>query len=585
MNIQSNQNYLDTYNKSIKEIEEVYFIKGEQSYNKFKVSISSLVCKAYINLIAYKFLSSDEFVMYALFDMTAKQIKSVWFSSKHIIKILTNLKEETTLPLCPLIRQILDLGNFILLKNQNEPIYEQSIKENLFVGVKFETNTQAALGLFEKTYEFPLSITELEKAYKNQCTMVYNPLPDPDDFLATAGIGDLIISDALDQRPILATNGLADCIGVVGYEPNKKIGFIAHLLSDPETIQAVAHLFEMISSYIQNSNGSLSRIEVTLCGGLKGKSENLLTRIKEEIKRKNIVLKSDTHTLREHNDDLGSTAVLDTRTGEISFTSPPNFLFTCIWSHGKQVSDHFIKREWVRMDATNTKIRPVFIAYTPSISRGSFCQKLRNLINIEDINVDLTIVENWLNEILLKKSVVRKEDLIELIQFLNNLKDNRHFPSIFSAIWCLVASRQLDDLVISLKEIDPLDASDAKKKALIWSIETSNLKAFNWLYDEQGSQATNQALIVAINKENKEIIDKLINQQPDCINTYFESDDYPLLAAIRIQDWKLVEKLVKAVAVIYNGEEKLFASCQFFASYLDKQEKLKLESIISKYKK
>ena len=36
------------------------------------------------------------------------------------------------------------------------------------------------------------------------------------------------ITTAEDKKPVLATDGLLTCVGVVGYDPNRKVAFLSH---------------------------------------------------------------------------------------------------------------------------------------------------------------------------------------------------------------------------------------------------------------------------------------------------------------------------------------------------------------------
>ena len=70
-----------------------------------------------------------------------------------------------------------------------------------------------------------------------------------------------------DYRPILVTDSLATCIGVAGYDPMSKFGFVVHFTSEAEVEASGAMLLDRLRVYReQNSSAPLL---VHLRGGIQ----------------------------------------------------------------------------------------------------------------------------------------------------------------------------------------------------------------------------------------------------------------------------------------------------------------------------
>lgn len=158
---------------------------------------------------------------------------------------------------------------------------------------------------FEKWYY------ELERENYNY-KQIYNDSPDDVKEIIQTEFG---ITHAKDKKPVLATRGLADCLGITGYNQKHKIGFLIHndFGTSPISSSLVYHLGRLTEDK--------QKYEVHLIGGLnKG--------IKKQVKK--IIDSLTTYNFNENvkfeivEKDLygggqikSRSIALDTRNGEI----------------------------------------------------------------------------------------------------------------------------------------------------------------------------------------------------------------------------------------------------------------------------
>lgn len=97
-----------------------------------------------------------------------------------------------------------------------------------------------------------------------------------------ASMSEAVFSSADDYRPILATDGLATCIGVVCHDPINKAGFAVHFAGKDQVETSCALLMERMQAYRKGQvNGPLL---FHLRGGIDGMSEDTLAAVKEWIR-------------------------------------------------------------------------------------------------------------------------------------------------------------------------------------------------------------------------------------------------------------------------------------------------------------
>ncbi|MBR9681725.1 MAG: hypothetical protein GOV00_02915 [Candidatus Altiarchaeota archaeon] len=136
------------------------------------------------------------------------------------------------------------------------------------------------------------------------------------DKLVDVFMGKWAITNAEDEKPILATFGAGPCLAVAGYLPEKKAGFVAHY-SLPNTVLESNLLFEL-SKYQQGDETLYVEIHMT---GEDCNKETVDAFKKYMTWRKDIVME----IVEEHTSGGDSSIALDTRTGEtFSYSSLDN---------------------------------------------------------------------------------------------------------------------------------------------------------------------------------------------------------------------------------------------------------------------
>jgi len=115
------------------------------------------------------------------------------------------------------------------------------------------------------------------------------------DLIREASLSEAVFSHKGDYHPILVTDSLATCIGVAGYDPINKFGFVVHFTGEDELKASGAMLLDRIHAYReQNTSAPLL---IHLRGGIKGMSEPLLEKVKEWLiptDLKSIIASEDT---------------------------------------------------------------------------------------------------------------------------------------------------------------------------------------------------------------------------------------------------------------------------------------------------
>lgn len=129
-----------------------------------------------------------------------------------------------------------------------------------------------------------LSDLKVQEFIKTQFTSLFSTIEEivrsqAPDLIRKASLSEAVFSHKDDYHPILATDSLATCIGVAGYDSMNKFGFVIHFTSENEIKASGAMLLDRIRAYReQNTNAHLL---IHLRGGIKGMSEPLLTKVKE----------------------------------------------------------------------------------------------------------------------------------------------------------------------------------------------------------------------------------------------------------------------------------------------------------------
>lgn len=122
------------------------------------------------------------------------------------------------------------------------------------------------------------------------------------------------ITNAEDEKPVLAASGLYACTALVGYDKETKVGFLAHY--DLGTDVGVS--FDNLAGELGQGN-----YEVNIIGGENGFSEELVQSIRAEVNENdNMIIVQEDVLGHGHIYPNDRSIALDTRTGEI-FTYDP----------------------------------------------------------------------------------------------------------------------------------------------------------------------------------------------------------------------------------------------------------------------
>ncbi len=99
------------------------------------------------------------------------------------------------------------------------------------------------------------------------------------DLIREASLSEAVFCDKDDFHHILATDSLATCIGIAGYDPINKFGFVVHFTGKDEVEASGDMLLDRIRAYRKEN----SPLIIHLRGGIKGMSESTLESIREWI--------------------------------------------------------------------------------------------------------------------------------------------------------------------------------------------------------------------------------------------------------------------------------------------------------------
>ncbi|MEK6827095.1 MAG: hypothetical protein AABX99_01265 [Nanoarchaeota archaeon] len=130
-------------------------------------------------------------------------------------------------------------------------------------------------------------------------------------YVVDVGPGEFGITRADDIKPILATYGLATCVGFVGWNPKQKIGFLTHYDAMTKLSESFDYLIDCV---LKQSQGKSSEFDVRLVGGWDN-SDPIIEFLKSNLgKNKNIKMKLIKEDIGRSG--LVKSVALDTRTGK-----------------------------------------------------------------------------------------------------------------------------------------------------------------------------------------------------------------------------------------------------------------------------
>lgn len=133
--------------------------------------------------------------------------------------------------------------------------------------------------LNNETANSPQVIEFISQGFLQILTNIINEAESlPPNFIAECGVNEAVFTNAFDPKPVAATDSLATCVGIAGYESTSHSGFLIHIATEVELEASKEMLTEKIiqvSSHLQNP------IQVYLRGGIKGLSEPLVLAIEK----------------------------------------------------------------------------------------------------------------------------------------------------------------------------------------------------------------------------------------------------------------------------------------------------------------
>lgn len=208
---------------------------------------------------------------------------------------------------------------------------------------------------FIKT-QFSLLISSIVETVGNQ----------PPDLIREAGLSEAVFSHKGDYHPILTTESLATCIGVAGYDPMNKFGFVIHFTGEDELKASGTVLLDRIRAYReQNTHAPLL---VHLRGGIKGLSEPLLQKVKEWLLSTdlNTIIASE-HTLQTPISpgcglpEVPASIKLDVRTGTCETYDPKiNPYYKDKKKDISEINSNFINELFVQVATKKPEIHIVY---------------------------------------------------------------------------------------------------------------------------------------------------------------------------------------------------------------------------------
>lgn len=210
----------------------------------------------------------------------------------------------------------MDLANS-LDTSSIEKLRQGGLTSNQFnnVAIRLKQVAEQTESLFGKEVDLQdIRVQEFIKTnMSNLISTIVETAEKQPDLIREASVSEAVFSHKGSYRPLLATDSLATCIGVAGYDPVNQFGFVVHFAVSDEVKASGDMLLNRIRAYReQNINAPLL---AHLRGGFKGMSEPLLSKVKEWLTSNdlNCIIASE-DTLHAPFKALGSLK-LDVRTG------------------------------------------------------------------------------------------------------------------------------------------------------------------------------------------------------------------------------------------------------------------------------
>ncbi|MBS3905295.1 MAG: hypothetical protein KGZ39_08225 [Simkania sp.] len=165
-------------------------------------------------------------------------------------------------------------------------------------------------------------IAEQDALREAKLIQLFRSLIIIDNPIAEAFQAEAIVSHALDDKPIIASYGAGPCVIICGYEPDQKVGFIAHFSHFGEVSPGTQVITTVVKRFLKHSLGNFI---VDLKGGIT--SHPISAKIFDAIKiwtktSKDISLQIRSSDPLESANDASRSIALDTRNGMIKDYDP-----------------------------------------------------------------------------------------------------------------------------------------------------------------------------------------------------------------------------------------------------------------------
>lgn len=191
----------------------------------------------------------------------------------------------------------------------------------------------------------------------------------PANNIVECHVNEAVFTHALDRKPIAATDSLATCVGVAGYDSENKFGFVFHIATEAEFETSKEMLTEKIMQMSKKT--IITPIEIHIRGGIAGLSEPLVEAIEKWVQSASeegcpmVVISKDVLG-KGLLDQLGKPNTmnlsLDTRNGEVSIydSSTNPYAKQKIEINNEQEFDNVLSRIFTESAIKKPEIKVVY---------------------------------------------------------------------------------------------------------------------------------------------------------------------------------------------------------------------------------
>lgn len=160
----------------------------------------------------------------------------------------------------------------------------ETIKERL-IGSSLEQMAKKAEEIFQtpnnEILDSPQFLEFMSNGFLQIITSIVKEAEQlPPNIIADCGVNEAVFTHALDEKPIVATESLATCVGIAGYGSENKSGFVIHIATEIDLEASKEMLTEKI---MQMSKNLTNPIQLHLRGGIARLSEPLVEAIEKWV--------------------------------------------------------------------------------------------------------------------------------------------------------------------------------------------------------------------------------------------------------------------------------------------------------------